>query len=812
MNPSTLSDTEVLARALWLVDNSLVDMRIGVLQERPEAQLKLRLEALGFRDEYAAERAVKRFYDLKPTLLDNLDCLCQRAFALRQGLPILHTDLLCRRLVRIIDPDILVCFHQRISLPSDDRFDWSAIPLCDDGETSRLLYEDSVDTHIHLGGSLPPQFYWVALMGGELPLETLRLLPKKERGHAPEEQWQQAVARAMRLRFSLARILQREWRRLQHGDRLFPRLPEADAEDFQFFAESFSSDRIPNTEIRMAVLRLSTRWRLKRIGPSYWPFTDPLRTDETVEYHCHYAAGERRLLYHLGNYLRRTANIHAENMLKEYLSIRNAFHEILAYDHGTDGLRRFTETFVRRGFQGGLRRPGKGQGRRQRRRRRVLLHLERSRLTAALDKQLVTSFDADFLDGSNQPLRRIELRVSLPFGHDLLRIMRAWLEGLQTHLAIPGKPFGRSSQMGLLFHLIKGGDGEKAAERADETARRLGHLLKDYPSLRQFIVGLDTAGAERGSPPRTFARAFMRLRTLQAEHRTLAAEPRLRLGWTYHVGEDVDDMLTGLRHLEEVVNILLGPEGGRLGHALVLGEPPLHFYRRRSGQTEPTLGSHLLDLVWAWGRLSDAQQTQDCPWLFNRIQQLGCKEQDTNIIKCYRSMALDNPPSADEKVLLEQELLKQLGVEDGSAGARAITLTADEQWLRVVEQLQKLLRRRLARKPICIEANPTSNLIIGGYNDYSELPYRILVDDHLAVSLNTDDPGLFVTSLPGEFSALYKAFSGSMNHREILAWLADRRFDALQSTFLGRHVPAGSDACRITSPDYLDRLFQYKLG
>jgi len=62
------------------------------------------------------------------------------------------------------------------------------------------------------------------------------------------------------------------------------------------------------------------------------------------------------------------------------------------------------------------------------------------------------------------------------------------------------------------------------------------------------------------------------------------------LGWTCHVGEDVDDLLTGLCHLDEVATLLLGPEGGRLGHALTLGEDPVCFYRKRGGRDRATLG------------------------------------------------------------------------------------------------------------------------------------------------------------------------------------------------------------------------------
>jgi len=140
----------------------------------------------------------------------------------------------------------------------------------------------------------------------------------------------------------------------------------------------------------------------------------------------------------------------------------------------------------------------------------------------------------------------------------------------------------------------------------------------------------------------------------------------------------------------------------------------------------------------------------------------------------------------------ERELLDQLGLA-GDDDAR-ITVVADERWMRLVTRLQCLLRERLARCRITLEVNPTSNLLIGGFNDYAELPYRVMTDSGLALSINTDDPGLFMTSLPNEFAALYHALVGPMRHQEASQWLQGRRLDAANSTFLGLGTPIGADA------------------
>jgi hypothetical protein len=120
--------------------------------------------------------------------------------------------------------------------------------------------------------------------------------------------------------------------------------------------------------------------------------------------------------------------------------------------------------------------------------------------------------------------------------------------------------------------------------------------------------------------------------------------------------------------------------------------------------------------------------------------------------------------------------------------------------MRLVTRLQCLLRERLARCRITVEVNPTSNLLIGGFNDYAELPYRVMTDSGLAVSINTDDPGLFMTSLPNEFAALYHSLVGPMPHQAVSQWLQGRRLDAANSTFLRLGTPIGADAAAASAP------------
>lgn len=332
-------------------------------------------------------------------------------------------------------------------------------------------------------------------------------------------------------------------------------------------------------------------------------------------------------------------------------------------------------------------------------------------------------------------------------------------------------------------------------------------------TARRFRVE-SAAGAERRSTPRVFGSAFRHLQDAQAKLRGRPQRQPVRLGRMFHVGEDVGDLMTGLRHLDEAASLLLPRgDGGRLGHAPALSDDPGRIYQRRGGQIEPVLGTPLLDLVRARTGLREGGLGGDRRRVARRIRELSGTT-DVRIPECSRKMGLApihhgrplaevDAPDPDGSILRDDELLavlygrSELGEMDGDLPGRLtrrLTVTADPCWLELTGELQELLRGRLARRRLCLEANPTSNLLIGGFADYREIPYRSLTDAGLAVSSSTGDPGLSMASLPRGFAAMYPPLSLEMRHREALQWPIERLVDADQSTFLGTQVPAGRTA------------------
>ena len=90
-----------------------------------------------------------------------------------------------------------------------------------------------------------------------------------------------------------------------------------------------------------------------------------------------------------------------------------------------------------------------------------------------------------------------------------------------------------------------------------------------------------------------------------------------------------------------------------------------------------------------------------------------------------------------------------------------------------VAAIQKALQKRIAERGIGIETNPSSNYLIGTFKKYESHPIfqlynRGLVDDEeqlkecpqMFVSVNTDDMGVFSTSLENEYGLLARALEG----------------------------------------------------
>jgi len=130
-------------------------------------------------------------------------------------------------------------------------------------------------------------------------------------------------------------------------------------------------------------------------------------------------------------------------------------------------------------------------------------------------------------------------------------------------------------------------------------------------------------------------------------------------------------------------------------------------------------------------------------------------------------------------------------------GTRNIKYDISDDYIDAVEQLQLVLQKEIADKHIGIETNPSSNLLISSIERYDEHPIQNLhplknkngINNF--ISINTDDKGVFNTSIENEFALMARAVETQKDaegnpvysQHEIYEWLEDIRKMGLEMSF-----------------------------
>ena len=135
-------------------------------------------------------------------------------------------------------------------------------------------------------------------------------------------------------------------------------------------------------------------------------------------------------------------------------------------------------------------------------------------------------------------------------------------------------------------------------------------------------------------------------------------------------------------------------------------------------------------------------------------------------------------------------------------GAEAVAFTIKESYVKdfykLLEAIQEQLLKEIENKRISIECNPTSNYKIGEMLNYDEHPILKFYNSGLntpynkhdiAVSINTDDQGVFSTSLEREYSLIALAMERNQTEgfqnspRRIIDWLDKIRQMSVEQQF-----------------------------
>lgn len=370
---------------------------------------------------------------------------------------------------------------------------------------------------------------------------------------------------------------------------------------------------------------------------------------------------------------------------------------------------------------------------------------------------------------------------------------------------------GMSGNFSIVVHFIK----KQVLKGSGSRYRQLLHfrteLWRDMNVILGYMAssgtanrvrGIDVAGSELNCRPEIFAPMFR-----------WAKSQGIGNNMTYHAGEDFYDLVDGLRTIHEAVVFMNFDSGCRIGHALALGTEAGRFYKEKHCMTVAPSQIVLDNLIWmkyfaAENNIPLSQQTLDFieSVTYDLLDRIGYKERRsrTSGSKVCDRLRVDSRLDYWHSMLMrgnDAEIeLDQSG--SGAFTTRSLTSVPDillkdgirltelakslyEQYemdsdifvkgrvpyqtkiphsfISDVAALQKGLTRLLWKTGITVEANPSSNLKIGRVGRYDELPLFQLfpidgdADKRMSVSVNTDDRGVFGTSLRNEYSLVAAA-------------------------------------------------------
>lgn len=352
------------------------------------------------------------------------------------------------------------------------------------------------------------------------------------------------------------------------------------------------------------------------------------------------------------------------------------------------------------------------------------------------------------------------------------------------------------------------------------------------------IVGIDAANAECSCRPEVFAQVFRYLR----HEKTLESKPEIKpFKFTYHVGEDFYDIVDGLRAIDEVRAFLEFGEGDRLGHALALGIDVERYYQQCNYTIVQQKQTILDNLAWLLvkgegnAHYEDVKENLIAVFMKYSSYVYGVSEPsykdyfDSWYLRGddpngYMTLKDGHPQWADTGSLFGYETLA--GERAGRArnnpkacelnhlyhfdagvktrGSEADELKITYGMVMLIKEVQKQMLSEIEALHVGIECCPTSNVRIGPIRKYRDHPiFRFnneglefegkMAVKNLPVSINTDDKGIFATSLEREYSLLGSALEkdrdkGYFPHNsaeKIYGWLDKIRELGLAQKFGG---------------------------
>lgn len=402
-------------------------------------------------------------------------------------------------------------------------------------------------------------------------------------------------------------------------------------------------------------------------------------------------------------------------------------------------------------------------------------------------------------------VRYVETRISPSAPYEVLR------RGICATRKLINSNIGRrQNDCRIIYHFIKKMDTMPDSDLLPRNHRvrlEVGNQAKAMHKLfggKYKFVGIDAANSEMFCRPEVFAHAY----------RYLDMDGIRR---TYHVGEDYFDLTDGLRAIDEAIFFLRMRHGDRLGHCIALGINPKMYYESHRYHI-PIPQQILLDnLVWLYfaskqldvtlppkveimilEKFRNYAQIYGAPSIEDYYHSMLLRGNSpyhdeyqpfSHIIRDWNSLSLDDRSLVSDN--WEKPHIKDLfrryhfDVLVKREGDKVVDFEIPREYPDIIAKMQDRMMVKIAKFNIAIECCPTSNVKIASLSRYEYHPiFRLLpiCNDglvHPVVTVNTDDLGIFSTSLENEYAllalALLKQHDNSgrylYDNRQVMWWI-----------------------------------------
>lgn len=379
-------------------------------------------------------------------------------------------------------------------------------------------------------------------------------------------------------------------------------------------------------------------------------------------------------------------------------------------------------------------------------------------------------------------------------------------------------------------------------------AQMIEELRSEVPLLDKYIVGIDAASEENKAEPWIFAPVYAAIRNRNITKPVLKDEVQgisrvNNIGFTYHVGEEFRHLLSGLRHIDEVVRHFFYKPGDRLGHGIALGTDAQEWMMQNTTVVIP-IGEQMENLLWIWGNMVYR----------NWVIEIAMESLEGKILSLAREIygeilgmtvhVLYDAYVEKFRYKYKENFLKLQKYIGGSVDKqnmgeggtkhfckyyqvnnpygiiwtkekvlctffcpyfyehlqKPILVHIEKEELGLLNKVQAYVVEEVEQRGIYVEVNPTSNLSIGASRELFtphifRLNSRDLVseektDHEVLVTINSDNPMIFNTNNENELAYMYYALTYKGYAKEsVLRWIDKVRGLGMDSSFIKEILP-----------------------